>query len=107
MDAGLRESLRLHTLHLHLKQWFEDRQEVVGFESLGLDFWVPGFLRLQQCQLKHAAVVMTCFTESDEMEDLLSHTIQQVYCDRVRQKLLSPLPLVRPNPINPGKMPRH
>ncbi len=43
MDAGLRESLRLHTLHLHLKQLFEDRQEVVGLESLSLDFWVPGF----------------------------------------------------------------
>ncbi|KAM0805930.1 hypothetical protein BDR22DRAFT_968616 [Usnea florida] len=107
VDVGLRESLRLHTLHLHLKHLVEDRLEIVGFESLGLDFWVPGFLRLQQCQLKHATVEMTCFTESNGTEDLLGSNIQQDYCDRVRQKLLSPLPLVRPNPINPRKMPRN
>ena len=104
VDVGLRESLRLHTLHLHLKHLFEHRLEVVDFESLGLDFWVPGFLRLQQCQLKHATVEMTCFTE---LNGTLGYTIQQDYCDKVRQKLLSPLPLVRPNPINPRKMPRN
>ncbi len=107
MYAGLRECLRLHTLHLHLKQIFEDRQGFVSFESLGLDFWVPGFLRLQQCQLKHATVVMTYFTKSDGMQGLLNPSIQQEYCHRVRQKLLSPLPLVRPNPINPRQMPRN
>ena len=105
-DVGLRESLRLHTLHLHLRQLVEDRQEYVGYESLGLDFWVPGFLRLQRCQLEYATVDITCFTESDGMEDLLNYTILQEYYDRVHQKLLSPLPLVRPNPINPWKMPK-
>ena len=84
--------LKLHSLHLRLAQSSFDKWEIRCFRGVGPDVWVGGFLQLQQCQLKHATVVMTYYEASDpeKEEDKLTGTEKRVYCEEIRRKLLGP-----------------
>lgn len=83
-------ALKLHTLHVWIKFDPRDKQNIRSLEGRCPDVWVEGFLQLQQCQLKHVTVMVTCdaISEHEMNWDNFIETRKQMYCERVRKKLL-------------------